>query len=147
MFFLFFNISSRLTLTEPQTSLWISIYIYTGWLKKTPDLNYSNFSYFLALISTCYISIERSSEDLLYGQIHYWKLLIFSRIITITWSNFILKQSLIMTGFTEYIQMRYIHSAWSPLLSARQWALCVLYFAHLSTSRKVMFWRQIENSR
>ena len=59
------------------------------------------------------------------------------------------KTNTLYDGCTEYFRMksRYIHSVWSPLLSARQWALCVLYFVHLSTFEKIMFWRKMENSR
>ena len=57
-----------------------------------------------------------------------------------------LKYSLLVEVVVSCFKL-YVHSAWSPLLSARQWALCVLYFAHLSTFEKIKFWRKMENRR
>ena len=124
------------------------IYIYTGWFKK--NARSYLFKFFL---------LPGINIDLLYINRK-----VFRR--PIAWTNPLLKTPYIFRdnynklvkfhpktntlydGCTEYFRMKsgYIHSAWSPLLSARQWALCVLYFVHLSTFEKIMFWRKMDNS-
>ena len=62
--------------------------------------------------------------------------------------KFHLKTNTHYDSFTEYFQMvsRHIHSAERIKEEITQWAICVLYFVHLSTFEKIVFWRKMVNN-